>query len=765
MNSLGQISGPTPQRSLAESIRRVVERITDTKELVSTLLEDPHALPLIDKFERLRQAPDFYDFARQAQQDLVVYSEIFLPLQTLYNSRGGSVPDVLLAAVPGITEDAQNNRGENHKQALINASENLSKTFPQFLSSVIEQAKDKVIRNFTDQLNGALLAFAAELAKLRDAIQPTPSTLQIAAIDLMEATVRSLMSTPITCRKRAESLPQLLNKFTETTQLLGQPAVSQIAVTSTGTTPQTAASPPIDSPSETTTSSSPPIQLNQALMPGTRALFDLFKACYDCDSGTVLPFDISRTAYKALMASLDPLIMKAIIAELSQIDIARDAALDSFRAVITERITEYSRNEITQTLSTLGLSDELRAPLLKLASNGQISSQYVRDLIENLDRNSDAIAIAISRIVEHGSISEEETKLLALGISSFRKLLQKWGYDEMTVQEIVPKLASAVPDWSDRNSWRDVRNKAGSSIKKYRELYRNLPEAANLAWDEIDTQYTLLGQALSQINHVVRNQLRTFGVHENLINTIILAHFPVNGPRIVDTNRRYQDLSSILNVPITHGAEGERRLIRGAEFPGGFWLTAAKMQEREWRDYVAALRQFWDQSGILPAVVCNGFTPSQLTSTASVRQLLASSGDSAGTPTETSFEAREAKNPLELRVSIALTSSHQNEISELEHDSVYNIVTVICFLARRRNFTALYDQLRARKFDKRTNELDEALKTLQHLGLVTSEEPNRYKLNVPDRSLLAIAISKRITIGKFLELIETKPKIPSALPS
>jgi len=79
MSSLAEVTQVASDRAVAESARRVGERIVTTKEVVAALLQEPESLARIEKFEELKQVADFFELATRAQQDLMVYAKIFLP--------------------------------------------------------------------------------------------------------------------------------------------------------------------------------------------------------------------------------------------------------------------------------------------------------------------------------------------------------------------------------------------------------------------------------------------------------------------------------------------------------------------------------------------------------------------------------------------------------------------------------------------------------------------------------------------------------------
>lgn len=758
MSSLAEVTQVASDRAVAESARRVGERIATTKEVVAALLQEPESLARIEKFEELKQVADFFELATRAQQDLMVYAKIFLPLQHSYNSKGGSVPDVMLAQIPGLTEHERNIKAEGHAQALRTASVNLSKTFREFLQNGIDRAKVDVGAELTARFDVAAKALLAEIRQLGEIASDDPrQALRTETIELLRASVDSHIGAVIVSRAQVEALSKLLGACEETTRRLGELAENPVmpVVTPELAQPEPALQPAVGQVVEPVAE---PLALQQlattprmSLTPRTKALIELFEACVDVKTGDVRRFDFAEKAYQGLMDSLDTVAVKAVSQELAVIDEGVDPVIDRFRAAIDEHVAGVAKNQISEALAPLDLSEESRTRLLDLIAETGITPEEVATVVGAVGSDPALAESALSRMLERGEVTREVARALVTGFQAFERLLKSWKYDEVASEEIATKLAVAVRNWSDIGEWDAVKNTAGSSIKKYLELYGNCPGPQDLLWDQIDREYDLLVADLKRLNNTVRQQLRDMGVaNENVIGAVIKEHFAEHGPKIGETARRYRELASCLNRPLYNSAGGSTKLIDATGFPARFWFTVATMTPREWTEYAEALGSIWKYCDGLSATAFDNLKASDLTTVLQIRKLLKHNTDSAGMSSGSDSRANRPEESVEGRIRMALEVDCRQRLAEMNDDVITAVVTTIHFLSIRRGGTT-FDNLRGLKFEGQTDVLEAALFELAQAGLVEKKGRDFYQLVVSRHSLLEKALNKHVSAQKFLE--------------
>lgn len=758
MSSLAEVKQLASEREVAESVRRVGEQIATTKEVVAALLQDPEALARIEKFEELKQVADFFELATRAQQDPVVYAKIFLPLQHSYNSKGGSVPDVMLADIPGLTEHERNIRAESHAQALRTASVNLSKTFREFLQNGIERAKTEVSAELTARFDVAAKPLLAEIRQLGEIANDDPQhALRRETIELLRVAVDSHLGAVIVSRAQVEALSKLLSACEETTRCLGELAENPVmpVVMPTLAQPEPALQPAVGQVVEP---AAEPLALQQlataprmSLTPRTEALIELFEACVDVESGDVRRFDFAAKAYQGLMDSLDVVAVKAVSQELAAIEEGVDPVIDSFRAAINEHVAGVAKNQIAEALAPLDLSEESRTRLLDLIAETAITPEEVATVVGAVGSDPALAESTLLRMFERGEVGTEVAQALVTGFQAFERLLKSWKYDDSSAEEIATNLAASVRNWGDAAEWEEVKDTAGSSIKKYLELNGACPRAQDIRWEQIDYAYNKLVDELKQQNNTVRQELRGMGVtNEELIKTVITSHFSENGPRIRETARRYRELASCLSRPLYHSAESFTKLIVGGEFPDSFLLAVPSMTLREWTEYYEALGSIWKYCDGLSATAFKNLKASDLTTVRQIREILKHNNDSAGMSPGSDSRAGKSAEFTEDKIRMALEVDCRDMLAGMDNDVIAAIVTTIQFLSIKRGGTT-FDNLRGQKFEGQTDLLAAALLELAQAGLIEKKGKDFYRLVVPRHSLLERALNKHVTAQKFLE--------------
>jgi hypothetical protein len=750
-------------RDLAGAVDAQYERLNATlveaKDALLQILSPEGLLSEVERIAALKATQTFYDLTEVARREPRVYEEIYLPLVREYNAYGGALPvEITLSERPHLGRQAQEQREQLHEATLRSVSDKITLTFGAFLGKVIEQASLHYHNKIAATISSTIAPVVDALGNVRtnqaDGHSRAPEAIDARHLAvLLEPHLRAerinrgqgqtIVSALETCREwaarvssHAEVEAAAFENLNGTVSNIPEQATRELASPNTQTTPD---------------------PVREILSPRTQAILRVLEACVNSTTGEVERFDFIESAYGAVVASLDNASARVLRSELEQIEEGVDPIIDHLRACVDEYIDGVATKEISVAIDKLSLSEETKATLVRAIASSDVTHADLVAIVEEMPAEStkaEWIAKLLLRSIdgsgnEH-AFSRRSVVALAAAHDAFTRLLQAKSFDDEDARAIAATLTGTLKDWSDADEREKLKDMVGASIKKFSELRGCLPNRDELAWELIPDELDDLNARLKSSNDRVRSQLEELGASEDIRELIIKAHIPEDGPSSVETDKRLDRLTELLRKPITCAESKVCKKIDSAQIPSSFWLSVAKMNDTEWRDYDAKLSFLWKKSDRMPPRIFEEIQPSDLVSIAAIEELLRRGDDVAESDSEVAHDLT-----LVQRVRMAFEVDCAESFITQDSELADYAVSIVCFLANR-GYRALYDNLRALKFSGKTEILDESLRKLQELGLVHKRGHAYFELQVDEGSLLEKALNKHVRSEAFRQTYEER---------